>query len=105
MKACLPYVNHIDFLFFFFFHMLPTIDSFYFIFNFILFLNFTNCISFAKYQNESATTHTHIDFLLGWDIESMGDRGRLPAGLFLWKQISSSSSATFFFINLKAQLV
>jgi len=24
-------------------------------FNFILFLNFTNCISFAKYQNESAT--------------------------------------------------
>ena len=31
---------------------------FYFIFiffNFILFLNFTNCISFAKYQNESAT--------------------------------------------------
>ena len=23
--------------------------------NFILFLNFTNCISFAKYQNESAT--------------------------------------------------
>ena len=47
----------------------------------------------------------HIDFLLGWDIESMGDRGRLPAGLFLWKQISSSSSATFFFIHLKAQLV
>ena len=35
----------------------------------------------------------------------MGDRGRLPAGLFLWKQISSSFSATFFFINLKAQLV
>ena len=29
---------------------------FYFIFfNFILFLNFTNCISFAKYQKESAT--------------------------------------------------
>ena len=27
----------------------------YFFFNFILFLNFTNCISFAKYQNESAT--------------------------------------------------
>ena len=26
-----------------------------FYFNFILFLNFTNCISFAKYQNESAT--------------------------------------------------
>ena len=46
-----------------------------------------------------------IDFLLGWDIESMGDRGRLPAGLFLWKQISSSSSATFSFIHLKAQLV
>ena len=47
----------------------------------------------------------HIDFLLGWDIESMGDRGRLPAGLFLWKKISSSSSATFLFIHLKAQLV
>ena len=28
---------------------------FLFIFYFILFLNFTNCISFAKYQNESAT--------------------------------------------------
>ena len=27
----------------------------YLFFNFILFLNFTNCISFAKYQNESAT--------------------------------------------------
>ena len=27
----------------------------FFFFNFILFLNFTNCISFAKYQNESAT--------------------------------------------------
>ena len=26
-----------------------------FFLNFILFLNFTNCISFAKYQNESAT--------------------------------------------------
>ena len=47
----------------------------------------------------------HIGFLLGWDIESMGDRGRLPAGFFLWKQISSSSSATFFVIHLKAQLV
>ena len=47
----------------------------------------------------------HTDFLLSWDIESMGDRGRLPAGLFLWKQISSSSSVTFFFIHLKAQLV
>ena len=46
----------------------------------------------------------HIGFLLGWDIESMGDRGRLPAGFFLWKQISSSS-ATFFFIHLKVQLV
>jgi len=35
-----------------------TIVFFYFIFLFlffILFLNFTNCISFAKYQNESAT--------------------------------------------------
>ena len=29
--------------------------TFLFFFNFILFLNFTNCISFAKYQNESAT--------------------------------------------------
>ena len=28
-------------------------------FNFILFLNFTNCISFAKYQNES-TTGIHV---------------------------------------------
>ena len=28
---------------------------FFLILNFILFLNFTNCISFAKYQNESAT--------------------------------------------------
>ena len=28
--------------------------SFFFFLNFILFLNFTNCISFAKYQNESA---------------------------------------------------
>ena len=27
-----------------------------FFFNFILLLNFTNCISFAKYQNESATS-------------------------------------------------
>ena len=26
----------------------------FFFLNFILFLNFTNCISFAKYQNESA---------------------------------------------------
>ena len=34
------------------------VTPFYFIIiflNFILFLNFTNCISFAKYQNESAT--------------------------------------------------
>ena len=30
-----------------------------FFFNFILFLNFTNCISFAKYQNES-TTGIHV---------------------------------------------
>ena len=29
------------------------------LFNFILFLNFTNCISFAKYQNES-TTGIHV---------------------------------------------
>ena len=29
--------------------------SFFFFLNFILFLNFTNCIIFAKYQNESAT--------------------------------------------------
>ena len=29
--------------------------SFFFFSNFILFLNFTYCISFAKYQNESAT--------------------------------------------------
>ena len=48
---------------------------------------------------------SYVDFLLGWDFERTGDRGRLPAGLFLWKQISSSSSATFFFIHLKAQLV
>ena len=27
----------------------------FFFFNLILFLNFTNCISFVKYQNESAT--------------------------------------------------
>ena len=32
-----------------------TFFSIMFFFNFILFLNFTNCISFAKYQNESAT--------------------------------------------------
>ena len=32
---------------------------FFFVFNFILFLNFTNCISFAKYQNES-TTGIHV---------------------------------------------
>ena len=32
-----------------------TISLFFFFLNFILFLNFTNCISFAKYQNESAT--------------------------------------------------
>ena len=30
-----------------------------FFLNFILFLNFTNCISFAKYQNES-TTGIHV---------------------------------------------
>ena len=47
----------------------------------------------------------YVDFLLGWGIERTGDRGRLLAGLFLWKQISSSSSATFFVIHLKAQLV
>ena len=29
-----------------------------------------------------------VDFLLGWDIENTGDRGRLPAALFIWKQIS-----------------
>ena len=32
---------------------------FFLIFNFILFLNFTNCISFAKYQNES-TIGIHV---------------------------------------------
>ena len=42
-----------------------------------------------------------VDFLLGWGIEGTGDRGRLPAGLFIWKQISYSSD-TFFLINLKA---
>ena len=31
--------------------------------------------------------------------------GKVPAGLFIWKQISYSSSATFFLIHLKAQLV
>ena len=33
-----------------------------FFFNFILFLNFTNCISFAKYQNESmcSPSWTHV---------------------------------------------
>ena len=31
--------------------------------------------------------------------------GKVPAGLFIWKQISYSSSATFFLIYLKAQLV
>ena len=46
---------------------------------------------------------SYVDFLLGWDFERTGDRGRLPAGLFIWKQISYSS-ATFFHINLKAQL-
>ena len=46
-----------------------------------------------------------VDFLLGWDIKNTGDRGRLPAGLFIRKQISYSSSATFFLIHLKAQLV
>ena len=42
-------------MFFVFFFNLEKV-LFHFIFlNFILFLNFTNCISFAKYQNESAT--------------------------------------------------
>ena len=36
--------------------LLSLFQTFIFIFfNFILYLNFTNCISFAKYQNESAT--------------------------------------------------
>ena len=46
-----------------------------------------------------------VDFLLGWDIKNTGDRGKLPADFFIWKQISYSSSATFFLIHLKAQLV
>ena len=41
--------------FFFFQHSI----FFFFFFNFILFLNFTNCISFAKYRNES-TTGIHV---------------------------------------------
>ena len=41
----LPWITIVFFLFYFF----------VFVFYFILFLNFTNCISFAKYQNESAT--------------------------------------------------
>ena len=36
---------------------------FFFFFNFILFLNFTNCISFAKYQIESATGIHMFPFL------------------------------------------
>lgn len=32
-----------------------------------------------------------VDFLLGWGTEGTGDRGRLPAGLFIWKKISYSS--------------
>ena len=35
----------------------------FFFLNFILFLNFTNCISFAKYQNES-TTGKHVFLIL-----------------------------------------
>ena len=38
---------------FIYFSMLA--ENVVFFLNFILFLNFTNCISFAKYQNESAT--------------------------------------------------
>ena len=39
-----------------FIHLLQYVGrKFVFFLNFILFLNFTNCISFAKYQNESAT--------------------------------------------------
>ena len=37
----------------------PSRESILFFFNFILFLNFTNCISFAKYQNES-TKGIHV---------------------------------------------
>ena len=42
----------------FFFFIYQGLYNFIFLFflNFILFLNFTNCISSAKYQNESATS-------------------------------------------------
>ena len=37
----------------------PSTESILFFFLILLFLNFTNCISFAKYQNES-TTGIHV---------------------------------------------
>ena len=43
---------HLNMPFYFVFLLLLFVCLFL---NFILFLNFTNCISFAKYQNESAT--------------------------------------------------
>ena len=46
-----------------------------------------------------------VDFLLGWNIKNTGNRGKLPADFFIWKQISYSSSSTFFLFHLKAQLV
>ena len=45
-----PCMLGLDEVAFFFFNLV-----FLFFFNFILVLNFTNCISFAKYKNESAT--------------------------------------------------
>ena len=41
--------------FFFFLKNFIYLNFLIYFLNFILFLNFTNCISFAKYQNESAT--------------------------------------------------
>ena len=47
------FVRYILFIFSFLFFL------FFLSLNFILFLNFTNCISFAKYQDES-TTGIHV---------------------------------------------
>ena len=56
----------------------PFFFFFPFFLNFILFLNFTNCISFAKYQNESATgIHvfpmvTLFKDITWWPVDSTG---------------------------------
>ena len=44
---------------------------------------------------------SHLDFLLGWDVETTGDRGRLPAGLVHMEANLLSFFCHLFLINFR----